>query len=191
MNNKNEVINYTPTKDNQILSIINKILAVIIVLLILSILVVVFVVSPKTIVGESMMPTLKNEQTIWIQKVGYKLKHGDIIVFELSNEAKPPIKRIIAMEGDTIRFDSKNKVWVRNGEPIAEPYTQLAHNNDTYAYSYFENSVNDLASILQDKGLTLQKDELFVLGDNRNISYDSHNYGVIKTSWVKGKYLQK
>lgn len=176
---------------NHALSILNKILIVIIVLLVIAIFTLLFFITPMTIDGESMMPTLRNDQRICALKVGYKLDYGDIIIFERPGKSEPPIKRIIGLPGDTIKFDKVKRVWLRNNQQLDEPYTYLAKNNTDYSINYFQESENDLSKILCGVGMTLKSDELFVLGDHRNVSYDSHSYGAIKMSWVKGKYIGK
>jgi signal peptidase I len=75
------------------------------------------------------------------------------------------IKRIIGLPGDTV-YCEDGKIYV-NDELLDE--------------SYSDGKTNDFASV------TLKEDEYFVLGDNRDDSFDSSEFGVIKKSQIKGK----
>ena len=57
-----------------------------------------------------------------------------------------------------------------------------------YYLSPFTLADPDLAAQLKE-GLVIQDGELFVLGDNRNNSYDSHSYGAIQSEWLVGKVV--
>jgi signal peptidase I len=93
---------------------------------------------------------------------------------ELSN--KYYIKRIIAIEGDTIEFKD-NKVWV-NGEALKEDYVNPAMEPN---YTLWEG-----------RSWTLGKGEIFVMGDNRNCSEDSRSerVGVVPVGCILGKVVK-
>ena len=113
-----------------------------------------------------------------------KISRGDIILFERPGSEYPPVKRVIAVAGDTVMF---NGVWVVNGEPLQEDYIL----EESYESDYISPYTCDSAEIFDSlsTGLTLQEGQLFVLGDNRNNSYDSHKYGAISAEWVIGKVV--
>lgn len=121
--------------------------------------------------GFSMVPTLQDGEYVLVSKLTYKLgepQHGDIIVFKYPGE--PPqdlIKRIIGLPGDAIEVAGSN-VYV-NGQPLVEPYIA--------ASPVYQGKWNVPAGFL------------FVLGDNRNDSSDSHSWGLLPLDNVIGKAL--
>ena len=159
--------------------------------LILALLIRTFVVQAFKIPSGSMIPTLVIGDHILVNKFLYgtqipftdkkilvfrEPEKGDIIVFKFpENPAKDFIKRVIATEGDTI--EEKNKVVYVNGEPVIE----------TYAYHYDSSmmSANDRRDNFG--RILVPKDKIFVMGDNRDHSYDSRFWGFVDEKEVKGK----
>ena len=119
--------------------------------------------------GFSMEPTLQSGEFVIVNKLAYKLGgpgHGDVIVFRYPRDPEQEyIKRVIGLPGDNVRIVGR-EVYV-NDQLIDEPYIAAAPNyNSTWEVP--ENS-------------------LFVLGDNRNRSSDSHNWGPVSMEYVIGK----
>jgi len=159
--------------------------------LILALLIRTFVVQAFKIPSGSMIPTLLIGDHILVNKFLYgtqipftdkkilifrEPEKGDIIVFKYpENPTKDFIKRVIATEGDTI--EEKNKVVYVNGEPVTE----------TYAYHYDPTmlSANDRRDTFG--RILVPKDKIFVMGDNRDHSYDSRFWGFVDEKEVKGK----
>ncbi|MEG1608253.1 MAG: signal peptidase I [Clostridia bacterium] len=182
--------NQSQTKKEKMLTIVNRLLIAIIILLLTAIILFVFVITPMKVSGNSMQNTLQNNDKIVILKVGNKLQRGDIVVFKKPSEKQPPIKRIIAVGGEVVKFDVTSNHWTINGVQLEETYA-FFDNNGCYALDYFALTNLEVKTQLLGEGLKVGDDELFVLGDNRNISYDSHIYGCIKTDWIKGKLLNQ
>ncbi len=117
------------------------------------------------VVGNSMNPTLYNKELIVIKKYNLNLKYNDIVV--IKKNKKIVIKRIIGMPNDTIEITNYPYV---NGEKFDDGY-------------------------IKDKGnlfhVTLNDNEYFVLGDNRNESIDSRfeEIGVINKKDIIGKMI--
>lgn len=128
------------------------------------------VVRNFRVVGTSMEPNLHNSQYLIVDKISYRLgepQQGDVIVFEPPNRpGEDYVKRVIGMPGDLVEI-RKGHVFINN-EPIEEPYV-------VYPGSYSMNPRR------------VGVNELFVLGDNRNSSSDSHNWGMLETDKVVGK----
>ncbi len=120
--------------------------------------------------GYSMEPSLHAGQYLIVNKLIYHLhqpERGDIIVFEYPKAPdRDFIKRVIGLPGEEVEIRN-GKVYV-NGIPIAEDYISREP-----AYTYPKH--------------TLGPDEIFVLGDNRNSSSDSHSWGMLPMKNIIGK----
>lgn len=120
-------------------------------------------VQPFKVDGESMYPTLHNDEFILVDKVSYHFsspQRGDIVVFQYPGDTtKDFVKRVIGLPGDTVAVKN-NAVYV-NGKALPESYLPASNKPDYTMPPY-----------------TVPKGILFVLGDNRNNSFDSHEWGV-------------
>ena len=132
------------------------------------------------ILSGAMIPTLLIGDRIIVNLKYYtdhKPGRGDIIVFKYPEDpSREFIKRVIATENDII--ESKDKTIYINGTAITEPYV---HHTDT------EIKMNDKRDNFGP--LTVQKDKFFVMGDNRDQSYDSRYWGYVDKSQLRGKVL--
>ena len=121
--------------------------------------------------GFSMEPTLHNGEFVIVNKLAYKLgdpQPGDVIVFHYPRDPEQEyIKRIIGLPGDRVKV-TEGKVFV-NDQPVEEPYIA--------------------ASPKYQSEWNVPEDSLFVLGDNRNNSSDSHNWGPVPMNNVIGQAL--
>lgn len=119
--------------------------------------------------GFSMNPTLQDGEYVLVSKLSYRLgdpQHGDIIVFKYPGEPQQDlIKRIVGLPGDSVQV-SGLVVYV-NGQALTEPYIAAA-------------------PIYQGQW-QVPEGFLFVLGDNRNDSSDSHSWGLLPIENVIGK----
>lgn len=179
------------TKRPALINLINVFLSLIIIVLILAIICLLWIISPMMVSGNSMQNTLQDSDIIWVQKTGYNLQKGDVIVFKRPGADKPPVKRIIATQGDTVQFDMVGGYKV-NGEYIDEDY--LSFDNDLlYDEYYFTGTHQDatVSALLMTTGVIVGENQLFVLGDNRGVSLDSHSYGCIEIDWIIGKVVNK
>jgi signal peptidase I len=119
----------------------------------------------------SMQPTLHEGQFILVNKMAYRLgdfQRGDVIVFHYPrNPEEDYIKRVIGLPGDDVMI-SDGQVVV-NGQVLDEPY---------------------IASPPQyNNSWMVPEGQVFVLGDNRNQSSDSHSWGYVPAENVVGKAL--
>jgi signal peptidase I len=128
--------------------------------------------------GESMEPTLHNNDKIVITNLFYSPKQGDVIVLRKKSFLEEPIvKRVIATEGQTVNIDFiSHKVWV-DGVLLDEPYIKapIAKAGDVVF------------------PVTVPKGFIFVLGDNRNNSADSRltRVGMIDMRYVLGHVIYR
>jgi signal peptidase I len=119
--------------------------------------------------GFSMIPTLEDGEFVLVSKINYRLgavERGDIIVFHFPMDPEQElIKRVIGLPGDTI--SAQNGIVSVNGQALNEPYIAAA---PMYSGEW-----------------TVPDGQLFVLGDNRNDSSDSHSWGYLPFEKVVGK----
>ncbi len=172
------------SKKQNRLKAFNAFLLVIIVLLAVALVIFTTLLTTITVDGKSMFPTLVDGDRLILLKRGYKLERGDLIVF--NRQGRNNVKRIIGLEGDVIKFDKENMVWIINDEPYVEEYVEGG-----YSDNYFISSPSQLF----DQGVTIGPGQLFVLGDNRNISdgkvsIDSHIYGALDEATIIGKVIK-
>jgi signal peptidase I len=133
--------------------------------------------------GYSMLPTLKNNQYVLVDRLVLRYQRGDIIVFRPpmyppesplrrllgvpSLQYEDYIKRVIGLPGDTVKVS--NGTVLVNGIALNEPYIAAA---PAYTGEW-----------------TVPTAQLFVMGDNRNDSSDSHSWGTLPIVNVLGKAI--
>ena len=106
-------------------------------------------------------------------------KRGDIIVFVFQEDpSKDFIKRVIGVPGDVVEV--RRKVVYLNGKPIEEGYTRFA---DGLNADGFVRSRDDMPPV------RVPERKYFVMGDNRDRSYDSRFWGFVDSDAVIGKAL--
>ncbi len=134
--------------------------------------IIVFLYQPVKVEGTSMMPSLADQERIFINKFVYRIEpiqHGDIIVFRYPRDpAKSFIKRVIGVAGDHVRIDYGH-VYL-NDKLVTEDYVPRGYEDER---SYPE--------------LVVPPDSYFVLGDHRNLSNDSRDFGPVESSFIFGK----
>src|SRR5260370_3640767 len=129
----------------------------------IAIVVILFLYQPVKVEGTSMMPSLQNDERIFINKFVYRfgisnIDRGDTVVLLYPGDpTKSYIKRVIGIPGDTVEID-RGRVIV-NSNPIAEPY--VAEDN--------RDNVSMNPQIVP-------ADKYFVLGDHRSSSNDSRSW---------------
>ena len=173
-------------------STIREYIEAILIALLLALFIRTFVVQAFKIPSGSMKNTLLIGDHILVNKFIYGVKNPlngntwipvkepgrrDIVVFKYPlNPEQDYIKRVIGIEGDTIEIKNK-KIYV-NGEPQDENYA-----------IFLDNKV--LPGSLQPRDnmgpITVPEDSLFVMGDNRDNSYDSRFWKFVSLKAVKGK----
>jgi signal peptidase I len=134
--------------------------------------IVIFLYQPVKVEGTSMMPSLDDQERIFVNKFVYRIEaiqRGDIIVFRYPGDpSKSFIKRVIGVGGDRVRI-YKGLTYV-NGKPIREDYVPSSFMDEQ---SYLE--------------ITVPQNSYFVMGDHRNVSKDSRVFGPVKSSLIYGK----
>jgi len=104
-------------------------------------------------------------------------KRGDVIVFVFPlDRSKDFIKRVIGLPGDEIEIINK-QVYI-NGKPYSNPH---AFYSDPYIYPKIVSPRDNFGPVV------VPKDKYFVMGDNRDRSYDSRFWGFVDRRYIEGK----
>ena len=125
----------------------------------------------STVDGDSMYPTLRDKNVVVYKRMNSEFRQGDIVALK-QPDGTEYVKRVIAVAGDTVNIQG-GEVYV-NGEKVeikdAIGATERKDGEVTYP-------------------LTVGDKEVFVLGDNREVSKDSREFGLLKTDDIKGKII--
>ncbi|MCC6264721.1 MAG: signal peptidase I [Bryobacterales bacterium] len=141
---------------------------------VIAFLIIVFLYQPVKVEGTSMMPSIGDQQRIFVDKFFFQIgiseiHRGDVVVFWFPKDQRVSyIKRVIGVPGDWISVKSGQ---VRlNGRVLREPYVPA--------------EFRDEAEMPE---IHLGEDEFFVLGDHRNSSNDSRTWGPVPREFIYGK----
>ena len=133
---------------------------------------IIFLYQPVKVEGTSMMPTLQDQERVFINKFVYKLEpieRGDVIVFRYPRDpSKSYIKRVIAVGGDRVKI--VDGVVFVNGHRLNEAYVPEVY-EDVRSYP----------------DTVIPPHAYFVLGDHRNLSNDSRDFGPVDQDFIYGK----
>jgi len=134
-----------------------------------------YVAEARWVPTESMAPTIKAGDHLMTEKIAFKIKgieRGDIVVFtppeKVNVENEDFVKRVIGLPGETIYI--KDGVVYINDQPLNEPYILEKTKRDFYPFTIPDNCV-------------------FVMGDNRNNSYDSRYWGALPIENIIGRVV--
>jgi len=134
-----------------------------------------FVFSPTDVLGLSMQPTLSDGDRIIIWQLFYTPELFDVIVLE-HTEGDHHVKRILGTPGDRVDY-IEGELFI-NGELIDEPYIYDGPSTRGFV----------LEQLCQyDNCNVIPEDYFLVLGDYREGSGDSRNYGLVHRSQIIGR----
>jgi signal peptidase I len=127
-----EVNSDKPRSSNRAATLFSAWVRDLIISLAISAFIIVFLYQPVKVEGTSMMPSLDDQERIFINKFVYRIEpiqHGDIIVFRYPRDpAKSFIKRVIGVAGDHVRIED-GRVYL-NGKQLVEDYVPRAYDDD-------------------------------------------------------------
>ncbi|MDR0919214.1 MAG: signal peptidase I [Oscillospiraceae bacterium] len=157
-----------------------------------------FIFRIAVVQGSSMEQTLLNNEKLIVSNLFYTPKPLDIVVIdnlyaylfsdetetevvaapgiEKGKKDKYIVKRVIAVEGQTLDIDFENAVVYVDGKPIEDDFVDGDWSNDYHAFDY---------------PITIPKGYIFVMGDNRKVSNDSRakNIGLVDVDDVVGRCI--
>ncbi len=141
---------------------------------VIAVVVILFLYQPVKVEGTSMMPSLLDQERIFINKFVYRfgmadIGRGDTVVFWFPGDpTKSYIKRVIGEPGDSVEV-ADGAVFV-NGRALTEPYVPEEY--------------RDHVSMPR---RVVPPDQYFVLGDHRSSSNDSRTWGTVPRRYIYGK----
>jgi signal peptidase I len=143
-----------------------------------SLFIIFFLYQPVRVEGTSMLPSLQDEDRLFINKVAYSpigtwvgggIQRGDVVVFQYPRDTtKSYIKRVIALPGDKIRI-IRGRVWV-NGRELDEPYVPARYTDER-----------------SEPEMVVPEEKYYVLGDHRSVASDSRDFGVVDRKLIYGR----
>jgi signal peptidase I len=137
-----------------------------------SLLIITFLYQPVKVEGTSMLPELRDQDRLFINKFVYNfenIQRGDVVVFYYPRDpSKSYIKRVIGLPGDDLRIE-EGRVFV-NGRELTEPYVPPRYHD--------ERSIGEIV---------IPRGEYWVMGDHRSISSDSRDFGPVERKLIYGK----
>lgn len=135
-----------------------------------------FLFQPFIVKGESMVPNLQSGDYLIVDEISYRLsspQRGDIIVLKYPLDTTQRfIKRVIGLPGETVEIQNGKIDIVKDGKDLSL---------DEKKY------LPAVLTTVGDVHITLENNQYFVLGDNRQYSYDSRSWGILPREDIIGK----
>lgn len=123
--------------------------------------------------GDSMEPNLRSGDLALFLRIGKSYQAGDVVIMH-NTATNDYIKRVVAVEGDKISIDDGSGTLMINGEKVEEAHIYSGTYTRTGGVTF---------------PLTVSQDSVFLLGDNREVSKDSREFGIVRKDQIAGKVL--
>lgn len=146
-----------------------------------------FLFSPFIVDGDSMLPNFESGERLIVNKIVYTFsepKFGDVVVFDVPEEGRKFIKRVIGVPGDTIKLEGDN-LYI-NGELVEEPYIKEAIEAAKAQNSVYNGGGPNFPNERVTEA-TVPEGTIFALGDNRSDSKDSRTIGFVTEDEIVGR----
>ena len=136
-----------------------------------------FLFQPFIVRGESMIPSFKSGDYLIVDEISYRFsdpQRGDVIIFKYPKDATQRfIKRIIGLPNETVE--------IKDGK------VTIYKDSNFVLFVLDEEYLPDDLETEGDTKVVLGQDKYFVLGDNRDYSYDSRRWGTVPREYIIGK----
>ncbi|MBI2617035.1 signal peptidase I [Candidatus Gottesmanbacteria bacterium] len=176
-NDSQESDNFIVRAIKKLISLFLDFLETIVVALSIFVVVYLFIFQPHEIKGSSMEPNFFNNEYILTDKISYRFgepKRGDVIILKApKNPDIDYIKRVIGLPNERLKV--QNGFVYINGEQLLEPY--ISETTNLFPGSYMQEGVE----------ITVPEGFYFVMGDNRQHSSDSREFGPISSDLIIGR----
>jgi signal peptidase I len=160
------------TRSTRTLPVLSVWLRDLVISLAISAFIIIFLYQPVKVEGTSMMPSLDDQERIFVNKFVYRwepIQRGDIVVFRYPRDpSKSYIKRVVGVAGDHIHI-AAGQVYL-NDKALDEDYVPSEY--------------TDLRSYPE---IVVPPNSYFVLGDHRTMSNDSRDFGPVNQDYIYGK----
>ena len=137
-----------------------------------------YLFQPFFVKGQSMEPSFESGDYLIVDELSYRFRdpqRGEVVVFEYPQDASQRfIKRVIGLPGEIIEIKDGKIIIDKDGKP------QILDED-----SYLPSSISTIGDIKA----VLKEDEFFVLGDNRDYSFDSRRFGVVPRDKIIGRVV--
>lgn len=133
-----------------------------------------FLFKPFYVKGQSMEPTFQERDYLIVDELSYRFrepKRGEVIVFRAPSGADDYLKRIVGLPGERVKVEG-NKIIIFNDD---YPQGKVMHE------AYLTEDTPGSSTV------TLGDEQYYVLGDNRDASYDSRRFGAVDADMVVGR----
>lgn len=166
-----------------------------------------FVFESFTVPTDSMIPTIAVGRQVWLNKLPFTPKQGDIIGFERNGESF--VKRIVGTPSDSVFTEGGRFQVYKNKRLVSSPvsaFLKIPKRGETVAldavnFSFYqsliENEGNQVGKLLdkifingsETTNYTFKQNYYFVQGDNRDASIDSRHFGLISEESILGRLI--
>ena len=140
-----------------------------------------YLISPFFVKGASMEPNFFENEYLIVDEITYRFqpeKRGDIVVFRYpQNQKEFFIKRLIGLPGEEVQIKDNNVTIFNEEHPEGFVLDEF----------YLGEGVSTVAA--NEERIKVGANEIFVLGDNRNVSKDSRVFGPVNKSFLIGRVL--
>jgi signal peptidase I len=132
------------------------------------------VLGTVSVASDSMAPTLCDGDWLLVSKlgVGASASVADVVVFDVPGDGRQSVKRVVAVGGQTVEI--RDAVLFVDGRRRREPYVDTATVDGTFFGP-----------------VVVGQDSVFVMGDHRELSIDSRDYGAVPRSRIEGKVVAR